>query len=507
MKIERKLIVIGLALLLTAIGSAWGAYRTITSTNDNYTTFIRTSTGNIYNVTGANLQTAIDSLGGAGGTVYLPAGNITITTDITMSSKITLQGAGKDATTLKLGAASSTVYVIECDGINNFTICDLSINGNDGSITENYWAIGLFSCRYFNLHNIHVYNMYRAGIGFSILGVGTGCYWGHVYNIDIDDIDDSPTTQQSIAGAYVKYTTFENIHIKGDGVNATTYYTWGMDMSGWEWVTFNDIYIQGTGGGFKTIGTCHNLTFNNLYLRNLTNNGSVPGFQMQGMWLAGSGGNLRDCNFNNVNIEYCWRGIQIDGGGQRLNFNNINIQPNSRSKKTQAHCIYCTGDYINFNNAYLKGAISSSGSGLYLYGCDDSIFSNIKMHYCYTGLYMENCDRCTFSNMEIYYCSYGVYGKTNTYFAIADSVINDNTGNGIDLGDATACHNFSITNNILNNNGALAVNIRADCNYFICTGNICYPSTDELDFNAPASATRCANVTYGCYNIGTSLWA
>jgi len=132
MKIERKLIVIGLALLLTAIGSAWGAYRTITSTNDNYTTFIRTSTGNIYNATGANLQTAIWSLNSTGGTVYLPIMTLTLTSQLLLSNirEVSIIGCGKNTSIQQGYVGSASASLMKFSNCRNIILRDVGLVGN-----------------------------------------------------------------------------------------------------------------------------------------------------------------------------------------------------------------------------------------------------------------------------------------------------------------------------------------------------------------------------------------
>jgi hypothetical protein len=85
MKMERKLMVIGLAVLLTFINiwSALAVTRTITSTGDTVETFIRTSKGNYYAATEAGLEAAIWDGNGSNSVVYLPGGaNITVSTTI-----------------------------------------------------------------------------------------------------------------------------------------------------------------------------------------------------------------------------------------------------------------------------------------------------------------------------------------------------------------------------------------------------------------------------------------
>lgn len=102
MKLERKLMVIGLVSLLIIMSlSPLFAVRTITSTNDNIYTKIRNSKGNYYDASAANIQNAIDDIGivapiysgygGHRGVVLLPENTtITVSSTITIKDYITL---------------------------------------------------------------------------------------------------------------------------------------------------------------------------------------------------------------------------------------------------------------------------------------------------------------------------------------------------------------------------------------------------------------------------------
>ncbi len=83
-------------VLLVATSFSGALTRTITDSSDNIKTFITNSNGNYWEVTGANIQLAIDDLGTEGGVVYIPSENISIA-NITFDSTddgITLQGCG-----------------------------------------------------------------------------------------------------------------------------------------------------------------------------------------------------------------------------------------------------------------------------------------------------------------------------------------------------------------------------------------------------------------------------
>jgi hypothetical protein len=84
--------VIALCIIMVIAGMGIeAAVRTISNTNDNLSTFITTSNGGIYDLTGANLQLAINSMNNASGVVTLPGGgNISISTTIQLYDNVEL---------------------------------------------------------------------------------------------------------------------------------------------------------------------------------------------------------------------------------------------------------------------------------------------------------------------------------------------------------------------------------------------------------------------------------
>jgi hypothetical protein len=78
-----ELIITAFIIVLLLAVSAASVTRIITDSQDNIHTFIRNSNGKYWEVTGSNLQTAINDLGNNGGTIWVGS-------DITLSSEIKL---------------------------------------------------------------------------------------------------------------------------------------------------------------------------------------------------------------------------------------------------------------------------------------------------------------------------------------------------------------------------------------------------------------------------------
>lgn len=529
MRLERKLQVIGLTCLLISlsIGSIF-ASRTITTSSDTLYTQIYNSKGNYWTATGANLQLAIYDLANKSGTVWIPSGITTFTSSsgaptraLNLGSNLVLQGAGMNSTILKLGSAVDADYLIRGTSFHNITIKDLSIDCNAwGGITDNDIALSLNSCKYLNIINVHIFNVSSSGIGLD------SCSIGKITNVYVDDVDDYDNggygvghTGQAIAGSLNTYLQFNNIHIRSNGTNATTYYTWGMDINGWSWCSFNNLYISGTGGGFKLIstsGNTHNLTFSDVIIRNLTNNGSVASYQMQGMAVPLTGHTAYDCVFNNIRIESCWRGIDVGANGKRMLFNNVQIKKNSRiCAAGGTDMIYASGDFLEFNNIYLSSMLSAAttaGSGMYLYGCDDSKFSNIEIYGLYHGIYLENGDRDKFTNVQSESNNqYGLCIKTSNNNTFIGCEFSRNTIDGIDdisttcknnIFDAcivegnvkgfdldTAFTNVTITNCIIKYNTNDGIEI-GSTNFVTIMGNQIWGNNVQMDDDIPTGATN-----------------
>ena len=488
MKIESKLnkIYAGAIaiMMITIVFSSVFAVRTITDSSDTIATMITNSKGNSWSATLTNVNLAIWDLNSTkGGTVWLPGTTLTgagtgtgeYSYGILMCSNVVLKGAGMNSTTLKLSTGSLVQAVVYFRNINNYTISDLSIDGFNDTTSNNYQAIFTIGCKYGFYNNIHIKNMFRSNFQFGDSIVATESKYCKISNIWIDYGRDSfPSVYQSMSGAHVNYSTFENIHIHGDGSNSVKG-VWGMDWVRTSWNRFTDIYIDGVGFGCKWFATGnHNITVNNMDIRGCVN---VSDCQI---WLYA----IRDSSFSNVNIENKYQGIQCSSAGPNLNFNNIIIRGGADAG------IYASGDFINFNNVQIYSTVSS---GLYLYGCDDSKFSNIEVKGCSNGVYFENGDRDTFVNCKFQSnTNYGIVAKACTLFTIVGCIFQSNGIDGIDT-TITSCNNYSISSCIFNAN-AKAIDLNAADNYFTIQGSICQIG-DGIDINAALSVTRRVNDT------------
>ncbi|CAK0751038.1 hypothetical protein CCP3SC1AL1_1820002 [Gammaproteobacteria bacterium] len=432
-KIE-AIAIAGLFIMIT-IGSVFAVTRTITSTGDSFDTFIRNSKGNYWTATRANLQTAIYDLANVSGTVWIPSGTIVFTNMINLTSNITIRGTGMNSTVLRLSNSYSGYQGFWLRGhlVHNVTLCDFSMDGNNrtGTIVNNAVAIQIDNSSYFHFYNIHIYNLYRAGI---ILNENHNAY-SDLTNLFINDVDDYPTTQQMLKIRNSQYITGENFHFKGNGINRSTFLTWGMDLNGVNWSRFSDVEISGTGGGMKfessATNICHNLTFDGITIRNLTNNGLVAGYQMQGIWCR----YIKDSNFFNLNIEYGWGGIYTASTSYRLNFNNIIMHKNPKACAINGYSFALCSDFTNINNmqCYNGTAVALSHSGLYINGGDDCKITNVELKGFKKGIYISSSVRDTFVNVASENNNeYGVTLETASNMTFIGCRFKSNTIDGVD---------------------------------------------------------------------------
>ena len=111
MKMERKIMVIGLCVMLVSICLSALATRTITDSSDSVYTKIICSNGNVYDPTAADLQKAIYSLNSTnGGWIRLPACTISCTQPIKCNTSVSLYGAG--LATFGAGIGVTTIEIV-----------------------------------------------------------------------------------------------------------------------------------------------------------------------------------------------------------------------------------------------------------------------------------------------------------------------------------------------------------------------------------------------------------
>jgi hypothetical protein len=135
MKIERKLIVIGLVTLLISISVGnYIATRTFSSSNDDIYTKIICSNGNSYTASFTNFLVGLYSLNTTGGWIELPVCNLTVTKTINCPSNVVIKGAGKGNSILCAGALLNK-DMMDITAKNWITIKDITFNLRNRSQT------------------------------------------------------------------------------------------------------------------------------------------------------------------------------------------------------------------------------------------------------------------------------------------------------------------------------------------------------------------------------------
>lgn len=187
MKIERKLVVIGLACLLISvgIGSVFAVTRTISDTGDTVDTFIRNSKGNYWDWSTANannIQLAIWDLNGTvGGWVSLPGGVTTNT-----SKTILLENCSLYMNGAKI-YVTANVNGIEPRKNRYATQGKIEIIGGTIEIADSIQATYSHAAIYINSRWVwyQAYNLYITNM--QIFGDDTGWsgYCLHGYGIEI----------------------------------------------------------------------------------------------------------------------------------------------------------------------------------------------------------------------------------------------------------------------------------------------------------------------------------
>jgi parallel beta-helix repeat protein len=153
----------------------------------------------------ANLQAALDASTG-GGVIFLPEGTHSLTDGATVSDdNITIFGAGVGQTIIQQGADDIDLITL-ADGVNNFTLRDLTLDGNNQAgtswgfanpnrglvICEDAYATGVTDVR---IQNVEV-KQFR-GQGISVTGSFTRVWIEDCY---IHDIGDSGAVAEGVAG-------------------------------------------------------------------------------------------------------------------------------------------------------------------------------------------------------------------------------------------------------------------------------------------------------------------
>lgn len=290
MKLERKIMVVGLVFLLTTMGVFWSVTSDIvfdtSSGVDNINTYtkIMCSNGNVYEPTFANLQTAVNLSGVS--EVMVPACNITFTDTLWIPSGVWLHGVG-NGTVFFLGDNVNKTMIkppgydlyYPTGESNNIRFSDFVLDGNGlnqpkyqpGSSIDITNCMSLVFCNNTVIENIVFRNAAFVGLNYK-----------HSRNITIDKC------------------FFSNC---------------GMQKEGWMDGTFD----KWQNGGLQ-LNSCHNFTVSNCQFNTMYNFGiAVESTYLYGVSQPGS----TNWAITNCIVDTCYAGYWFENSNNGLLSNSI----------------------------------------------------------------------------------------------------------------------------------------------------------------------------------------
>ncbi|MBE3095397.1 MAG: right-handed parallel beta-helix repeat-containing protein [Actinobacteria bacterium] len=467
-----KIQVIGTCLLLVALTltSVFAVTQTISDTGDTVDTYIRNSKGNYWAATGANIQTAIWDLNStSGGTVWLPVGTINHTSSISMENNVHLMGAGMYKTILRFtDGASTSLALIRAKIKNNFSISDLTIDGNDDGATCSN-GVQLDGVKYFTVQNVYIHD--TDGNGLWIGGEAptyTQCKNGLVDNVHATNVD--AIALECFAFNNISDTIFSNLHSSG----GTAAYQ--IDFHAIRNSTINNIYCS-DGGGMKIYGLgaywCEDSVYNNIVISNLVQPTDAA------LWVY----QTRRTSISNVQVIADYAGITIDTS------NNINLNNVGSLSGTSSGLHLHDSNYINVDNAIVRSAVQ----GFRVDTCNNVTVSNMQISLSTLYNYLYNSKDVVISNSFFNKgASYGLDIDACARFRIIGCSFWSNTEDGITT-ELGTCNNYTISNCYFKGNDK-ALDLHASDNWFIVSGCIA-PSGDNIDVNAALTYYRKVNDT------------
>lgn len=457
---RKKTLIIGIILLtmflLLQFNTTGWITRSISNSQDNKETLICNSNGKCWEPTGSNIQLAIDDL--ESGIVWLPAGTFIVSAErIWLRDNVYLRGKGIGNTIIKK-ADGTAGYPLYAESIENFTISDLTVDGNWRSGCRGNGIVIREGCKNFIIRNIHVKGANssalriansRNGFVSNYMSSDTNVYHG----LDIETVQDSVFSDCLIIG----------------NENPVDYFA--VDVSAAENCTFNNIIVKNARYGMKVEHNEQgdktlNCNFNNMVFINM---GEEEAIKLQ----------YQDtCNYNNFFISGGKVAVGIRSQSSNLNLNNFHIQnpdtigllvegPDAKKINIANTAITNSGTYgisinsaedVTISNTIVKNAGSENRvQGSSKISISDSQFKNGN----YFGWIIANSQDVTIKNCKLTDNNVdgllvdGSSGEV-TDFIISDNVITGNSNDGIEISNH-AHDNFIITNNILVGNAAQAI--------------------------------------------------
>ena len=465
-KIRTKLEVILMALLLLCviIPSFQSVTRTITSTGDNYETFIRNSNGNSWTATGANIQAALNDVGNDTGTVWIPAGIFLIDSPIQPWDNTEIRGSGIYATILKTNSGYSdtdsydTVVKIRWQNTpRNISISDITLDGND-----TYRGVNAATLLNGSLQNIRLLNN-----GADAFSLRINCSNLFIDNIEIHTL----STNQGLYLEHLHDSVVSNILIK----NGTGAGNQAIAVNTGDNITFNNIVIDDTQFGMKLVEGCSHVTLDNIVIQNVRGDGfkiqSSDYIEVNNLLVDGARGESGS-------------GLEIDDV-EHCTINNFVV------KNTVAYGINL--DSASGTNAFVSlenGIVQDAGTyGFYIDDANNISFTDVDI--INPGAVAEN-NRCenskylSFSSCKFTDGTYGMLLQGCEFFTAIGCDFAYNSIDGIETGGGTANSYIKFVGcNFIGN--VKGMDIEADNNITISSCLFKLNSGDGIECNAADS--------------------
>ena len=540
-------VAVGLFLVVLSIMSALATYRTITSSSDTYVTFIRTSSGNMYNATWANLRTAYYSLNAtSGGTLYLPIGTFYSTGTLQLTNNTRIIGSGIGRTIIKAasGDAATWMFAARRTGgvgpFNNISICDLTLDGNttSGNCLYAVQTTDLFiqnvECRKPNTNGMGIWSCKRAIVDNCIVhDIDDASYEPYAINTcnestfsnllaynSVNWLYDFHTCNRCVITNINGYNSVYGIKFFGDvgekgGNNTVSNVNLNNSFSGagsGVWIKrehhsdFSNININhgaGTGTAF-VIDASDYLNLNNIIIQNVP----VIGLKIDDA--------IADCHHININnmmiMNTLGSGLNIDEG-HNISISNSQIKANGNYNTITSGKNICLNSVNFMANTASYGLYINGGSLISVSGC--TLGYNAGANLCISSATQLSFDNCVFS----YSGSNGITGAACDFFTVSDSKFISNVADGFD-DVSSPCDNFTFIGcQFLSNvkgmdmgansnvsilgclfNGNTGVGIKADTLDSIIIKD-CIMWNDAFEDNIVGSH----NLTGSAYNIGMTI--
>jgi len=218
LRTKTKASLLVLLFILIVIPISLSLNRTITDTQDTFTTFIKNSNGNYWIANSSNVQVAIDELGSDGGIVWLPGSdNFTITSTLIIRDKIRLEMQGStiapsgdfDVISLRPGSQIKG-GIINVSSVGTFDSSAITFNATDNYSFRNHIS------RIQDLELISA-SLRGTGILFATQGsTAQAIVNTETNNVRMIDFEYGILLNNTGTNAYIKSNTFSDIYGHGN---------------------------------------------------------------------------------------------------------------------------------------------------------------------------------------------------------------------------------------------------------------------------------------------------